>query len=60
MRRDFDNKERESDSERMRRRLAERREKLEYSTRPRLSPFTLLSIVVAMFAFLIMALISRG
>ena len=45
MRRDFDNH-KETDSERLRRRLQERRERLEHNTRMRINPFTVLSIII--------------
>jgi len=51
MRRDFDSW--ESSTERLRRRLEERQEKMERNTRPRINPFTLLSIVIILIIFAI-------
>jgi len=48
--------ERESQADRLRRRLQERQDRMQRNTRPRISPFTLLSVVV----ILIVLFIVRG
>jgi hypothetical protein len=55
MQRNFYSKgEGESDSERLRRRLQERRERLEHNTRPRINPFTLLSIIIILVVMVLL------
>ena len=48
--------ERESQADRLRRRLQDRQDRLQKNTRPRISPFTLLSIAV----ILVILFIVRG
>ncbi|MCL2235170.1 MAG: hypothetical protein FWB98_01870 [Defluviitaleaceae bacterium] len=48
--------ERESQADRLRRRLQERQDRINQNTRPRISPFTLLSVVV----ILVILFIVRG
>ncbi|MCL2854993.1 MAG: hypothetical protein FWE21_05175 [Defluviitaleaceae bacterium] len=47
---------RESQADRLRRRLQERQDRITKSTRPRISPFTLLSIVI----ILVLLFLVRG